>query len=236
MSSAVDEGQVEYWRDVADRPWGSYIVDAQERQLRRLLARHTGVRRALDVGCGGGRWSALLADDGWDVTGLDVSVTAVARCAQRIPEGHFFCVDTDAPALPVGDQTVDLIVCIEVRPVVESPWFLPEARRVLRPGGQLFVVVWNSRSLRGAVANALRLLRDHRRHPFYSTAYVSWRKQLGDAGFRITEQQGLCWMPLSRASKSRLAPALARLEKGLRLGRLASLSPWVIVSAERTGQ
>jgi SAM-dependent methyltransferase len=235
MSSAVDEGLVEYWRDVAQRPWGSYIVDAQERQLRRLLARHTGQRRALDVGCGGGRWSARLAEDGWDVTGLDVSATAVARCAQRIPQGQFFCVDGEATA-PMGDQSVDLLVCIEVRPVIEAPWFLAEARRVVRPGGQLFVVVWNSRSLRGLAMNAFRLLRDRQRHPFYSTPYVAWRNQLRDTGFRIVEQQGLCWMPLSRASRSRLAPVMVRLEKGLCLGRLASLSPWVIVSAERTRQ
>ena len=60
-------------------------------QLEGLLAseeadRGTPYGPALDLGCGTGRWSVLLAKRGWKVTGIDVVAKAVRTARERAHE------------------------------------------------------------------------------------------------------------------------------------------------------
>lgn len=60
-------------------------------QLEGLLASEEADRDApygpsLDLGCGTGRWSILLAKRGWEVTGIDVVPTAVRAARERVRE------------------------------------------------------------------------------------------------------------------------------------------------------
>jgi len=128
---------------------------------------------------------------------------------------------------------VQLLLCIEVQPVVQSEWFFGEAARVLVPGGLMVAVTWNSVSLRGAAATALGRLRSQGSHPFYRHTYRSWRHSLIEHGFDVLTQRGLCWFPFGRASDSHLVPFVVRLEQSLGLARLPGLSPWIVVTAQR---
>lgn len=63
------------------RPWERYAEVTRD-QTRALLERETSTRpsppgRALDVGCGRGRYTPLLAHLGWQVVGLDYVPAAV---------------------------------------------------------------------------------------------------------------------------------------------------------------
>ncbi|MEU5976842.1 class I SAM-dependent methyltransferase [Streptomyces sp. NPDC047315] len=91
---------------------------------------------ALDAACGTGRMSAVLADRGHAVIGVDGSPDMLARARERVPDGDFRTGDLHR--LPVADASVDLVVCAlalthvpDLRPV------LAEFGRVLRPGGHL---------------------------------------------------------------------------------------------------
>lgn len=60
-------------------------------QLKRLIEAEEADRapplgRALDLGCGRGRWSIELAKRGWQVTGIDVVEKAVQAARQRAQE------------------------------------------------------------------------------------------------------------------------------------------------------
>lgn len=68
-------------------PWEE-DADGLAPQLGALLAREEAGRappygRALDLGCGSGRWSVELAGRGWQVTGIDVVPAAVAAARRR---------------------------------------------------------------------------------------------------------------------------------------------------------
>src|SRR5258707_9605558 len=81
--------------------------------LRELLKRHTVVgQRALDVACGTGTLALLLADDGWDVTGLDSSAAMLDQAdakAENMPTlGHVAFVQGDMRGLPTNDQRTQL--------------------------------------------------------------------------------------------------------------------------------
>lgn len=218
-----------FWEDVAQTRWGRYITALEAAAVRAAAATVGRPGHALDVGCGGGRWTRLLLDEGWSVTATDVDPAATALCAVRNPEADCRTVGTGEERLPAAGGTVGLLVCIEVVSVASTDWFASEGARVLAPEGRLVTVVWNRSSLRGGWAAAWSLLRGER-HPYYTTSYRQWRRRLHRAGLEVESARGLCWFPFGRASHSRLVPAAAALERMLGLSRLPSLSPWVLVT------
>src|SRR3954463_8308842 len=77
--------------------------------LRELLDRHpVAGRRALDVACGTGTLALLLADEGWDVTGLDSSAAmldqADAKAETMATQGQVMFVQGDMRHLMTNDE------------------------------------------------------------------------------------------------------------------------------------
>lgn len=68
-------------------PWES-DTESLATQIGSLLTveeatRHARYGRALDLGCGTGRWSVEMAQRGWDVAGVDVVPRAIAAARRR---------------------------------------------------------------------------------------------------------------------------------------------------------
>jgi SAM-dependent methyltransferase len=77
--------------------------------LHELLDRHpVAGRRALDVACGTGTLALLLADQGWDVVGLDRSAAmldqAKAKAQNMATPGQVSFVQGDMRALEIGNE------------------------------------------------------------------------------------------------------------------------------------
>jgi SAM-dependent methyltransferase len=91
--------------------------------------------RALDVGCGDGRLTALIEAD--EVTAADVSGVALDRARSRL--SGVVVVETEPDArLPFGDSSFDLVLCAEtIEHIRDVQLLLSEIRRVLAPGGTL---------------------------------------------------------------------------------------------------
>lgn len=103
--------------------------------------------RVLDVGCGVGRWSSLLAARGAVVTGMDLSPTMIAEAKRRVDvEGVAnrcrFLVQ-DLAALDAGEK-FDLVVGVTVLQHILDPEALRAAvRRMtdhLAPGGRMVLL------------------------------------------------------------------------------------------------
>jgi ubiquinone/menaquinone biosynthesis C-methylase UbiE len=106
------------------------------------LAGDVSGRRILDAGCGSGPLSAALLAKGAGITGFDVSAAMVGLARQRLGDDADVHVADLASPLPFADAEFDDVVTSLVLHYLED-WAVPlaEFRRVLKPGGRLFVSV-----------------------------------------------------------------------------------------------
>ena len=100
-----------------------------EHVARRAAASPGG--RALDLACGSGRHTALLAASGFRAVALDQSGAACARVAHEVRGAH--PVVADALALPFADATFDVVV----QTLFLERALFPRLLGVLAPGGVL---------------------------------------------------------------------------------------------------
>jgi ubiquinone/menaquinone biosynthesis C-methylase UbiE len=92
--------------------------------------------RALDAACGTGRHAEMLVSMGWDVIGVDATDAMLERARTKVPRATFQSGRLEA--LPVENESVDLVVCgLALTHVEDLMPVYAEFSRVLRPGGRL---------------------------------------------------------------------------------------------------
>jgi SAM-dependent methyltransferase len=106
------------------------------------LTGHWPPGRALDVACGEGRNALWLAEQGWDVLGVDFSPVAIdkARRAaeQRGADARFEVADVTA--LPdLGEFDLVVVAYLQLPPA-ELETVLAALTRLVAPGGRLLVI------------------------------------------------------------------------------------------------
>ena len=116
-----------------------YVLDPI--MLPRALARSP--KRALDVGCGEGRFCRMLKMHGVDVTGIDPTPALIAAARARDADGAY--LEAAAERLPFGDEVFDLVVSyLSLIDIPDIQAAIPEMARVLNPGGALLIANLNS--------------------------------------------------------------------------------------------
>ena len=110
-----------------------------------LLERH-GValpRVVLDLGCAAARMTRHVPRvEGSEIWGADLSAPHVNWCQRNLPDLNFVTVST-APHLPFPDDHFDFVFCASVfthMTDLADAWLL-EIRRVLKPGGHLYLTI-----------------------------------------------------------------------------------------------
>lgn len=97
-------------------------------------------RDILELGCGAARWSIALARKGARAVGLDLSSAQLAHATRLLRSAgpDVRLVRGNAEELPFRDQCFDLVFCDWGAMTFCDPYStVPEAARVLRPGGRL---------------------------------------------------------------------------------------------------
>jgi SAM-dependent methyltransferase len=175
----------EIWRLVPEEP------GPPDERLADFVRGIGHVRRALDLGCGDGRLSAEL--DAGELVAADVSAVALERARSRLPDAELVHLEHDEP-LPLTDNDFDLVLCTEtIEHVRDVQLFLSEARRVLRPGGELALTT----PAHGRLLGSLDPLSPHIR--FFTRN--SLRDLLEDLGFAIVELERRSGTLFARATR-----------------------------------
>jgi SAM-dependent methyltransferase len=106
-------------------------------------------RRTLDLACGEGRLSRVLAARGHALVGVEGSPALAAAAREAAPEIEV--LDADAAAIPLEDGAVDLVVCsMALLNFDDLGAAVREIARVLEPGGRFcFTTVHPMTSLKG---------------------------------------------------------------------------------------
>jgi len=109
-------------------------------------------KRVLEVGVGMGSDYLEWLKAGAEVTGIDLSTESIARARQRC-ESAGYTADlrqADAEHLPFRDNTFDIVYSYGVMHHSPDPaQCIREARRVLKPGGALRIMIYHHPSLVG---------------------------------------------------------------------------------------
>jgi SAM-dependent methyltransferase len=145
LSDHARKNQAHWDRDAADyqrrnaehinRPdpaWGLWQIPEAELNV---LGDVAG-KDVLEVGCGAAQWSIALKDRGARTTGLDISQAQLDAAAAA--GAGFPLVCASAESLPFADASFDVVFCDHGAFTFTDPRLsIPEAARVLRPGGLL---------------------------------------------------------------------------------------------------
>jgi ubiquinone/menaquinone biosynthesis C-methylase UbiE len=107
------------------------------------LARHVPApcREALDIGCGTGEFSRLLASRSGRVLGLDLSPNMIRLAAER--SARFTNIDfrvADVLTTELPAERFDCVATIATLHHLPLAEVLPKIKRALRPGGVLLVL------------------------------------------------------------------------------------------------
>lgn len=145
----------DYWTERADSFFDQKKHELESKKAKRWLSEilaqieeNFGARAAaeikiLDVGCGAGFFTVLLAKEGFDVTGIDLTEKMVSKAGIMIEvcsplKGKCHVMNMDAEHLNFADESFDVIVSRNLT------WTLPhpvnayeEWARVLKSGGVL---------------------------------------------------------------------------------------------------
>lgn len=101
-----------------------------------------GVRTVLDLGAGTGKFTRSLVARGLEVIAVEPDDVMRAALAEALPSVR--AVKGTAESIPLPDAGVDVITAAQSWHWVDDARALPEAARVLKPGGSLSLV-WNIR-------------------------------------------------------------------------------------------
>ena len=191
--------------------WGSF--HAPEQQLR-LLGDVRG-KDVLELGCGAARWSIALARAGARVVGLDVSPRRLQQARELVERASakVKLVEASAESVPYPDQSFDVIFCdIGAMSYADPYRTVPEAARLLRPGGQLTfstespirMVLFSSRTGRMVARPQRPYFQLHRvnlpQTVEFQLPYGEWVRLFRANGFEV---ERLIELPAPRNARSR---------------------------------
>ena len=124
------------------RLYAQYRPDPPAALISRVLEfvrRTAPLERAVDVGCGSGQNTRLLAPHFTSVLATDISPAQIAEAAATNPHDAVRYEVAPAEEIPAPDGSVNLITASTCYHYFDRPRFLAEVDRVLAPGGVIAI-------------------------------------------------------------------------------------------------
>ena len=104
----------------------------------------TQATKLLDVGCGSGYFCKLAVDKKIDVTGLDATTELVDEAKKRVPTANFHVGEMEE--LPFEEKSFDVVCGFNsFQYAADIKNALLEAKRVLKDGGKIAVMIWGNK-------------------------------------------------------------------------------------------
>ena len=123
-------------------------VDAIEKEIISELLKEIPKEKMLELGCGTGHWTEFFVNQGFNVTGVDISEAMLNIAIGKKLEANLLLANSES--LPFEDGSFKSIVSITMLEFVENQdKAVQEMHRVLKPGGYLIMGFLNAESQLG---------------------------------------------------------------------------------------
>lgn len=139
----------------------SHFAPITDRVAAQIVKDHISAGdRVVDLCCGQGTMTAMIAGCGASVTGLDFSSEMIATAQKAIPDEEFLV--GDATAMPFEDGSIDTVICnFGMMHIPDQSKALSEVRRVLKPGGTFVMATWAAPAVSPAFGLVFGALKAH---------------------------------------------------------------------------
>ncbi len=204
---AEDRGEVDFTEDpeglgnvcYVNAPpfWNEYHAALQQRvfaQLLSLVPPPSGGERALDVGCGTGRWCRVLDGRGYAVTGIDLQERLIDRNRGAMPQIEFVTSSIQDFERQATYDLVTTVTVVQHMPPPEQEAAAARIGQLVRPGGRVLTIE-NSR---------------HQKQHVFSRSAEQWTQLFAAAGF-----EPIAAVPFDYGPATRLLELAAAVPKRL---------------------
>lgn len=147
--------------------------------------------RALDIGCGAGRWCRFLNERGYETTGIDLQPELIEINRDRYPDMDFICMSIQDY---VADEPFDVVSAVTVVQHI--------------PFDEQDIVFRKLRELVGVNGYAILLEGIHYQRPnAFSNTVEDWQARVERVGFRCLAIRRYDYSPLQRFNAWRIRGA-----------------------------
>lgn len=183
---------IEWDDDAGIGGWTSSGLEARLRSFRENWQPRNQGAIWLDVGCGAGTYSRLLASCGQTVLGLDYSLPTVSKARRKATNGIMWGIG-DVRYLPVKLGALDGALCLGVTQVLaDSGQAVAELAAAVRSGGEVWIDGTNKWCLPHLLARLARTITG-KAHRLRFESPRALMKLMRASGFNVIR---LFWLPI----------------------------------------
>lgn len=141
---ALFDGEAKDYDLFFESELGKQVLKYEGRAIQSSLSLRKG-QRVLDVGCGTGIFTRLLAQKGLNVTGVDESEKMLSHAKSKSELDGVEFINANAENLPFPDAHFDRVLCAFMLEFASNTLkVVTEMIRVLKPGGIMVIATLNS--------------------------------------------------------------------------------------------
>lgn len=129
------------WYESAE---GAMYDRMEKKAISRFLPQNVQGMKLLEIGCGTGHWSRFFSENGFEVSGIDISEHMIERAQSKgVPNAMFQIAD--GQSLPFRDGSFDVAAAIATLEFVADAESVVQemARCTRKPGGRLLIGTLN---------------------------------------------------------------------------------------------
>ncbi|MFX1514473.1 MAG: class I SAM-dependent methyltransferase, partial [Promethearchaeota archaeon] len=127
---------------------GKYLALKELTYIRKAFKHSSNIKRILEVGCGSGKLTVPIYNNGYDIVAMDYAELPLLWLRKK--NTNIRIIQGDAQDLPFLTNSFDCVISIQIIDYLDSRLkFYAEVNRVLIPGGKFLLHFSNKKSIKG---------------------------------------------------------------------------------------